>query len=59
MLVQHSILTALHLFTVRLLEPGQFVLKEDYLITTFFEDKRFWSFFAKKFKVQLDAFELT
>ena len=54
MFVQNSIMTALHLFTVQLLKPRH--LEEDYLIKTFFENKRFWSFFANgpiKFKVQL------
>ena len=40
--------------TVRLLAPGH--LEKNYPITSFFENKRFSSFFAKgpvKFKVQL------
>ena len=43
---QNSIITALHLFTVQLLEPGH--LEEDHLIKTFFEKKKFWSFFCQR-----------
>ena len=43
---QNSIITALHLFTVQLLKPVH--LEEDRLIKTFFENKKFWSFFCQR-----------